>query len=85
MFRKSKRKIVATIMSILVCLFLGTLAVIYASSYFEVANTNFDMLERHAQMYVLTEHLQYDRIDKLPPGWMEPLLSAIHLLFGSGC
>ena len=58
MFRKSKRKIVATIMSILVCLFLGTLAVIYASSYFEVANTNFDMLERHAQMYVLTEHLQ---------------------------
>lgn len=78
MFTKSKRKIVVTIMSILVCLFLGTLAVIYASSYFEVANTNFDMLERHAQMYVLTEHLQNDRMDHLPPVWMEPLPKKDH-------
>ena len=73
MFKKSKRKIVATIMSILVCLFLGTLAVIYASSYFEVANINFDMLERHAQMYILTDHMKPDHMEKLPPGWMEPL------------
>lgn len=73
MFNKSKRKIVATIMSILVCLFLGTLAVIYASSYFEVANINFDMLERHSQMYILTDHMKPDRMEKLPPEWMEPL------------
>ncbi len=65
-------------MSILVCLFLGTLAVIYASSYFEVANTNFDMLERHAQMYVLTDHIKPERIEKLPPGWMEPLPGKDH-------
>lgn len=78
MFKKSQRRIVATIMSILVYLFLGTLAVIYASSYFEVANTNFDMLERHAQMYVLTDHVQHDRIDNLPPGWMEPLPEKDH-------
>lgn len=73
MFKKTQRKIVAAIMSILVCLFLGTLAVIYASSYFEVANANFDMLERHAQMYVLTDHMKPDRIEKLPHGWMEPI------------
>ena len=73
MFKKSQRRIVATIMSVLVCLFLGTLAVIYASSYFEVANTNLDMLERHAQMYVLMDHMKPARVEKLPPGWMEPL------------
>ena len=78
MFKKSKRRIVATIMSILVCLFLGTLAVIYASSYFEVANTNFGMLENHAQMYILTDHMKPDRIKKLPHGWMEPLPGIEH-------
>lgn len=78
MFKKSQRRIVATIMSILVCLFLGTLAVIYTSSYFEVANTNFDMLERHAQMYVLTDYIKPERIEQLPPGWMEPLPGKDH-------
>lgn len=78
MFKKSRRRIVATIMSILACLFLGTLAVIYTSSYYEVANTNFDMLERHAQMYVLTEHVRHDRMDALPPGLMEPLPGKDH-------
>lgn len=73
MFKKTKRKIVAVIMSILVCLFLGTLAVIYISSYFEVANTNFDMLERHTQMYNLTDHIKPERMDKFSEGWMEPL------------
>ena len=36
------------------------------------------MLERHAQMYVLTEHLQNDRMDHLPPVWMEPLPKKDH-------
>ncbi|MCH5297528.1 MAG: HAMP domain-containing histidine kinase [Ruminococcus sp.] len=53
MFKKSRRKIVAAIMSILVLLFLGTLAVIYSSSYFEVSSRNYDMLERHAELYSL--------------------------------
>lgn len=54
------------------CLFLGTLAVIYAFSYFEVSNTNFDMLERHAQMYVLADHERNERIEGFSPGRMEP-------------
>ena len=51
MFKKSKRKIVAAIMSALALLFLGTLAVIYVSSYREVSSRNRDMLERYAQLY----------------------------------
>ncbi len=53
MFKKSRRKIVATIMSILVLLWVGTLGVIYASSYFEMTKQNEQMLEAHAQMYSL--------------------------------
>lgn len=53
MFKRSRRRIVAAIMTALVCLFLGTLAVIYASSYIEVSRENFEMLSRHAQMYSL--------------------------------
>lgn len=72
-FKKSKVEIVAAIMSVLVCLFIGTLAVIYVSSYFEVSNTNYEMLERHAQMYVLTENIENDRAGEPPHGFMEPL------------
>lgn len=53
MFKKSRRKIVAAIMSILVILWVGTLGVIYASSYFEMKHQNEQMLEAHAQMYSL--------------------------------
>lgn len=40
-------------MSVLVLLFLGTLAVIYLSSYFEMHYDNMQMLQRHAQTYTL--------------------------------
>jgi hypothetical protein len=40
MFKQSRRKIVAAIMSILVVLWVGTLGIIYASSYFEMKNQN---------------------------------------------
>ncbi len=53
MFRKSRRKIVASIMLVLTLLLLGTLAVIYLSSYFEMRYDNFRMLERQAQNYAL--------------------------------
>ena len=53
MFKKSRRKIVASIMSILVLLWVGTLGVIYASSYFEMSKKNREMLQAHAQMYNL--------------------------------
>ena len=53
MFKKSRRKIVAAIMSILVLLWVGTLGIIYASSYFEMQKQNEQMLQSHAQMYNL--------------------------------
>lgn len=55
MFKKSRRKIVAAIMSILVLLWVGTLGVIYASSYFEMSKQNQEMLQAHAEMYVLPQ------------------------------
>ena len=53
MFKKSRRKIVIAIMSILVLLWIGTLGVIYASSYFEMTKQNEQMLQAHAEMYSL--------------------------------
>ncbi len=53
MFKKSRKKIVAAIMSILTLLWIGTLCVIYISSYFEVATTNQEMLKEHAEQYML--------------------------------
>ena len=52
MFKKSRRKIVA-IMSVLTLLWVGTLCVIYISSYFEVSATNREMLKEHAEQYML--------------------------------
>lgn len=53
MFKKSRRRIVAAIMAVLVLLWVGTLCVIYASSYFEVSSRNRDMLREHAEQYTL--------------------------------
>lgn len=55
MFKKSRRKIVAAIMTILVLLWVGTLGVIYASSYFEMTKQNELMLKAHAEMYNLPQ------------------------------
>lgn len=55
MFKRSRRKIVAAIMSILVLLWVGTLGVIYTSSYFEMKNQNEQMLQMHAQTYKLSQ------------------------------
>lgn len=67
MFKKSRKRIVAAIMSVLVLLLLGTLAVIYLSSYLEMRYDNLNMMERHAQSYVLTGHGGGDLIDHLQP------------------
>ena len=58
MFKRSRRKIVAAIMSILVVLWAGTLGVIYASSYFEMKKQNEQMLQAHAQMYALPQSIE---------------------------
>lgn len=67
MFKKSRKRIVAAIMSVLVLLLLGTLAVIYLSSYLEMRYDNLNMMERHAQSYVLTGYGSGDLIDHLQP------------------
>lgn len=56
MFRSSRRKIVTAIMSVLALLFLGTLAVIYGSSYFELWTANQKMLEEYAEQYFMKDH-----------------------------
>ena len=66
MFKQSRRKIVAAIMSILVVLWVGTLGIIYASSYFEMKKQNEQMLQTHAQMYVL--HLHFEGMGRPMPG-----------------
>ena len=55
MFKKSRRKIVASIMSVLVLLWIGTLAVIYTASYLEMAEQNRGMLKEHAERYILQQ------------------------------
>lgn len=64
MFKKSRRKIVAAIMTILVLLWVGTLGVIYTSSYFEMSKQNQEMLQAHAEMYVLPQGFD----GMMPPG-----------------
>lgn len=68
MFKKSRRKIVAAIMSILVLLWVGTLGIIYASSYFEMKSQNEQMLKAHAEMYVLPQSFE----GMIPPNRPRP-------------
>lgn len=63
MFKQSRRKIVAAIMSILVLLWAGTLGVIYASSYFEMQEQNEQMLRLHAEMHTLPQSFEQE----MPP------------------
>lgn len=76
MFKASRRKIVAAIMSILVLLWVGTLGVIYLSSYFEMESQNRALLRAHAEMYSLSQSA-VSRPPEFPvhepggPGFME--------------
>ncbi len=58
MFKQSRRKILISIMAILIFLFLGILIIIYASSFHDVADENYEMLERYAELYSLTEETE---------------------------
>ncbi len=69
MFKKSRRKIVAAIMSVLVLLWVGTLGVIYGSSYFEMSKQNQQMLQTHAQMYALNQPEDFRPIPGGKPGF----------------
>lgn len=65
MFRKSKIKIVVVMMSVLLLLFIGTLCVIYFSSYIEVSRENQEMLSLYAKAY--WENGSPEGINELPP------------------
>lgn len=69
MFKKSRRKIVAVIMSILILLWVGTLAIIYASSYYKMTNQNEQMLKTHANMYILSQPINDMFHDKPEPNY----------------
>lgn len=58
MFRKSRIKIIAAIMAVLVLLLAGTLGIIYGSSYYEVRRENYQMLARYAGAYTLNSSQQ---------------------------
>ena len=66
MFKKSRIKIVASIMFILALLHIGTLGVIYITSYMDVYHKNQGMLERYAEEY------PGGNVQKPPPGKMPP-------------
>lgn len=68
MFKKSRKKIVAAIMTILALLWVGTLGVIYASSYFEMTAQNKRMLQTHAQMHTLSPAFE----EMVPPNRPKP-------------
>ena len=68
MFKKSRKKIVAAIMSILVLLWVSTLGIIYTSSYFEMKQQNAQMLQAHAQMYMLPQSMSQIPSGRPMPG-----------------
>lgn len=53
MFKKTRIKIVASIMTILIVVFAAILALIYGSSYYETMKRNREMLESHAEFFSL--------------------------------
>lgn len=65
MFKQSKIKIVAAIMSLLILVLGGTFGVIYIASYIEVTNENREILDQYVENYSLPASLSQldERID----------------------
>ena len=63
MFKSSRRKIILSIMGLLILLFAVTLSVILFASFREIRKKNLDMLERYAETYTL---------DPKPPAQEKP-------------
>ena len=58
LFKKSRRKIVAAIMSILTVLWIGTLAIIYVSSYMDITARNIEFLQEHTDQFMLDKPVE---------------------------
>ncbi len=65
MFKKTRIKIITVIMCVFLLLFIGTLCMIYFSSYIEVSKENREMLSRYAQAY--WQNGNPNKIEGLPP------------------
>ncbi|MBR2782705.1 MAG: HAMP domain-containing histidine kinase [Firmicutes bacterium] len=50
MFKQARRRIVISILAILCAVLVGTLGLIYLSSYLSVSSRNYRVLEKHAEM-----------------------------------
>lgn len=55
MLKKSRRKIVASLVCVLALLFFGTVAVIYTASYVEVTGENRKMLRQYVEEYMFRD------------------------------
>lgn len=60
MFKTAKRRIVISILAILCAVLVGTLGLIYLSSYMSVTSRNYQVLEKHAEMLVNGPKPQHD-------------------------
>ena len=53
MFRRSRKRIVVSVMASLVLFLMLTVSIIYASSYIKIKQQNIEMLERYAELFSL--------------------------------
>lgn len=65
MFKRSRRKIVAAIMCVLTFLWVGTLCIIYASSYYEMKKQNEQILLERSERYTLPKSISTLSSDRL--------------------
>ena len=83
MFKKTRKKIVVAIMMILVLLWVGTLGLIYTSSYFDMVRHNKEILKDKTEKYELSQSLENEEpqieseSDQRPP---EFLLSTFYMV-----
>lgn len=64
MFKKSRRKIVAAVLFVLVLVLSGTFCVIYLASYVDMTNENRKLLEQYVNTYSLQEPQLNDPFEK---------------------
>lgn len=67
MFKKSRRKIIAAIMGILLLVLFSSLAVIYLTSYIQVRNRNMDAIARYISIFEENGKLGSERMEQEPP------------------
>lgn len=74
MFRKSRWKIVLSILSPLILLLFGTLSVIYIISYADLTNDNQILLEQYVKEYSLSEDWNERRTEPMGAPFQQPRL-----------